>query len=232
MKNIIDAIQDYINIIDSQLNYLYKKRNDIKILKNDPKMNEKLQRSQTQTKEEIKIRDIWYELRYIQYAMNQIIQLCKEEEVPVNEDEKNKQTRNWKKYFYTIALFTHLRFLLDLEYININTATEIARWITNRIVMHSWLGTPWKRRFDKIDIETIWNREQLTNQAEDIRLDFSGEYATEKDKPYFLSQDQKIANGKWCVNIYQEKEYSGKFYLCKDILYPIIQQIGEKLKKR
>ena len=224
MKNIIDIIQYHINTIDSQLHDLY---NDTNILDND-----QLQKSLIPTEEGMKIRDIWYELRCIQYAMNQIIQLCKEGDVSVNEDEKDRQIRDQKKYFYTIALFTHLRILIDIKYINQSTATDIARSITNRIVMHSWTGTLWKRRFDKIDIETIWNREQLSNQAEDIRLDFSGEYATEKDKPYFLSQDQKIANGKWCVNIYQEKEYSSKLYLCKDILYPIIQQIGEKLKKR
>ncbi len=58
MKNIIDAIQDHVNIIDSQLNYLYKKRNDIEILENDPEINEKLQQSLIKTKEEMKIRDI------------------------------------------------------------------------------------------------------------------------------------------------------------------------------
>ncbi len=97
--------------------------------------------------------------------------------------------------------------------------------------MHSWTGTLWKRRFDKIDIETIWNREKLSNQAEDIRIDFSGEYANKKEELFFW-QDEEIGNGKWCVNIYQDKEYSGKFYLCKDILYPILQQIEVKLKKR
>jgi hypothetical protein len=231
MKNIIDAIQDHVNIIDSQLNYLYKKRNDIEILENDPEINEKLQQSLIKTKEEMKIRDIWYELRCIQYAMSQIIQLCKEGDVSVNEDEKDRQIRNQKKYFYTTALFTHLRILTDIKYINTNTATKIARSITNRIVMHSWTGTLWKRRFDKIDIETIWNREKLSNQAEDIRIDFSGEYANKKEELFFW-QDEEIGNGKWCVNIYQDKEYSGKFYLCKDILYPILQQIEVKLKKR
>ncbi len=69
--------------------------------------------------------------------MSQIIQLCKEGDVSVNEDEKDRQIRNQKKYFYTTALFTHLRILTDIKYINTNTATKIARSITNRIVMHS-----------------------------------------------------------------------------------------------